>query len=273
MTGRVLDETKAGVPGATVIVKGSTRGVITGNDGTFSIDVKPTDVIEISYLGYETQSIPVGTKTNIVTELVRKVSELEAVTVVAYGKQRKESIIGAINTIDAGELEVASGSLSSNLAGKLAGIVVMQRTGEPGSSAEFWIRGQSTFGAKTTPLVLVDGIERDMDFVDADDIATFSILKDATATALYGVRGANGIILITTKRAGKSGASVTYNYTLGLDFQSQKPEYMNASDYMAAVNELRYIRSERFAQEEGVGIWASPDHVAPWEWRKRHVEK
>ena len=134
MTGRVLDETKAGVPGATVIVKGSTRGVITGNDGTFSIDVKPTDVIEISYLGYETQSIPVGTKTNIVTELVRKVSELEAVTVVAYGKQRKESIIGAINTIDAGELEVASGSLSSNLAGKLAGIVVMQRTGEPGSA-------------------------------------------------------------------------------------------------------------------------------------------
>ena len=109
-----------------MIVKGSTRGVITGNDGTFSIDVKPTDVIEISYLGYETQSIPVGTKTNIVTELVRKVSELEAVTVVAYGKQRKESIIGAINTIDAGEL---------------AGIVVMQRTGEPGSSAEFWIRG------------------------------------------------------------------------------------------------------------------------------------
>ena len=200
MTGRVLDETKAGVPGATVIVKGSTRGVITGNDGTFSIDVKPTDVIEISYLGYETQSIPVGTKTNIVTELVRKVSELEAVTVVAYGKQRKESIIGAINTIDAGELEVASGSLSSNLAGKLAGIVVMQRTGEPGSSAEFWIRGQSTFGAKTTPLVLVDGIERDMDFVDADDIATFSILKDATATALYGVRGANGIILITTNQ-------------------------------------------------------------------------
>ncbi len=96
------------------------------------------------------RAFPVGTKTNIVTELVRKVSELEAVTVVAYGKQRKESIIGAINTIDAGELEVASGSLSSNLAGKLAGIVVMQRTGEPGSSAEFWIRGQSTFGAKTT---------------------------------------------------------------------------------------------------------------------------
>ena len=229
MTGRVLDETKAGVPGATVIVKGSTRGVITGNDGTFSIDVKPTDVIEISYLGYETQSIPVGTKTNIVTELVRKVSELEAVTVVAYGKQRK----------DAGELEVASGSLSSNLAGKLAGIVVMQRTGEPGSSAEFWIRGQSTFGAKTTPLVLVDGIERDMDFVDADDIATFSILKDATATALYGVRGANGIILITTKRGTEMTApQIRVKAEFDITQPVQLPELANASQWIDYYNEL-----------------------------------
>ena len=211
MTGRVLDETKAGVPGATVIVKGSTRGVITGNDGTFSIDVKPTDVIEISYLGYETQSIPVGTKTNIVTELVRKVSELEAVTVVAYGKQRKESIIGAINTIDAGELEVASGSLSSNLAGKLAGIVVMQRTGEPGSSAEFWIRGQSTFGAKTTPLVL----------------------------ALYGVRGANGIILITTKRGTEMTApQIRVKAEFGITQPVQLPELANASQWIDYYNEL-----------------------------------
>lgn len=156
---------------------------------------------------------------------MRKVSELEAVTVVAYGKQRKESIIGAINTIDAGELEVASGSLSSNLAGKLAGIVVMQRTGEPGSSAEFWIRGQSTFGAKTTPLVLVDGIERDMDFVDADDIATFSILKDATATALYGVRGANGIILITTKRGTEMTApQIRVKAEFGITQPVQLPE-------------------------------------------------
>ena len=203
MTGRVLDETKAGVPGATVIVKGSTRGVITGNDGTFSIDVKPTDVIEISYLGYETQSIPVGTKTNIVTELVRKVSELEAVTVVAYGKQRKE------------------------------------RTGEPGSSADFWIRGQSTFGAKTTPLVLVDGIERDMDFVDADDIATFSILKDATATALYGVRGANGIILITTKRGTEMTApQIRVKAEFGITQPVQLPELANASQWIDYYNEL-----------------------------------
>lgn len=120
---------------------------------------------------------------------------------------------------------MASGSLSSNLAGKLAGIVVMQRTGEPGSSAEFWIRGQSTFGAKTTPLVLVDGIERDMDFVDADDIATFSILKDATATALYGVRGANGIILITTKRGTEMTApQIRVKAEFGITQPVQLPE-------------------------------------------------
>ena len=159
LTGQVFDETKAGVPGATVTVKGSTRGVITGNDGSFTLEVTPTDVIVISYLGYETQEIPVGARKNIVVELVRKTSELEAVTVVAYGKQRKESIVGAINTLDAKELKVSTGQLSSSLAGKLAGLVVMQRTGEPGSSAEFWIRGVNTFGTgSTTTLVLVDGI-------------------------------------------------------------------------------------------------------------------
>lgn len=239
LTGRVIDETKTGVPGATVIIQGSTRGVITGNDGSFTIDVKPSDVIEISYLGYETQIIPVGTKTNLVTELARKASELEAVTVVAYGKQRKESIIGAINTIDANDLNVASGQLSSNLAGKLAGIVVMQRTGEPGSSAEFWIRGQSTFGAKTTPLVLVDGIERSMDYVDTDDIATFSILKDATATALYGVRGANGIVLVTTKRGTEMTApKIRIKAEFGITQPVQLPELANTSQWIDYYNTL-----------------------------------
>lgn len=122
-------------------------------------------------------------------------------TIVAYGKQRKESIVGAINTLSGDELNISTGQLSTNLAGKLAGVVVMQRTGEPGASADFWIRGTSTFGSGgNKPLILVDGIEREMDYVDSDDIATFSILKDAAATALYGVRGANGIVLITTKR-------------------------------------------------------------------------
>ena len=239
LTGQVFDETKAGVPGATVTVKGSTRGVITGNDGSFTLEVTPTDVIVISYLGYETQEIPVGARKNIVVELVRKTSELEAVTVVAYGKQRKESIVGAINTLDAKELKVSTGQLSSSLAGKLAGLVVMQRTGEPGSSAEFWIRGVNTFGTgSTTPLVLVDGIERSMDLVDADDIATFSILKDATATAVYGVRGANGIILITTKRGMEGTPKINVKAEFGMTQPTKLPKMANTRQWLDFYDEL-----------------------------------
>ncbi len=238
LTGRVLDETKAGIPGATVVVKGSTRGVITGNDGSFTIEVAPTDVIEISYLGYETQSVPVGTKTGMVVELARKTSELEAVTVVAYGKQRKESIIGAINTIDTKELKMSTGQLSSGLAGKLAGMVVMQRTGEPGAGADFWIRGVNTFGANNRPLVLVDGIEREMDLVDVDDIATFSILKDATATAVYGVRGANGIVLITTKRGAESTPKINVKAEFGMTQPVKIPEMANTRQWLDYFDEL-----------------------------------
>lgn len=238
LTGRVFDENKAGVPGATILVKGSTRGVISDVDGRFNISVKPSDVIEISYLGYETQSIPVGSKTEVMVDLVRKVSELEAVTVVAFGKQRKESIIGAINTLDAKDLNISTGQLSSGLAGKLAGIVVMQRTGEPGAGADFWIRGVNTFGANNKPLVLVDGVERDMDLVDPDDIATFSILKDATATALYGVRGANGIVLITTKRGSESAPKVNVKAEFGMTQPVRLPKMANTEQWLDYFDEL-----------------------------------
>ena len=240
LTGRVLDENKAGVPGATVIVKGSTRGVITDTDGRFSINVAGNDVIEVSYLGYETQSVNVGAQTNVVIELERKVSELEAVTVVAYGKQRKESIVGAINTLDAKDLNISTGQLSSSLAGKLAGVVVMQRTGEPGAGADFWIRGVSTFGSGSNkPLILVDGVERSMDLVDADDIATFSILKDASATALYGVRGANGIVVITTKRGSEaSKATVNVKAEFGMTQPVKLPQLANTEQWINHFTEL-----------------------------------
>lgn len=198
--GKILDENKEGIAGASVVVKGSTRGVITDVDGKFSIEVTDSDILQIAFLGYEDQEVKVNSQTSVNVTMVPKSSELNEVTVVAYGTQRKSSVIGAISTIKTQQLASPVGQLSTSLAGKLAGIVVMQRTGEPGAGADFWIRGVNTFGANSTPLVLVDGVERDMDLVDVDDISSFSILKDATATALYGVRGANGIVLITTKR-------------------------------------------------------------------------
>lgn len=238
LKGTVLDETDKGIPGASIIVKGSTRGVTTDVDGTFQFEVAAADVLQVSYLGYETQEVPVGAQTNITVQLKPQVAELETVTVVAYGKQRKESIIGAINTIDTDELRIQSGQLSSSLAGKLAGVVVMQRSGEPGKSADFWIRGVNTFGEYNKPLILVDGIEREMDLVDVDDIATFSILKDATATALYGVRGANGIVLITTKRGAEGKPKINVKAEFGMTQPVKLPEMANTEQWIDYYNEI-----------------------------------
>lgn len=191
--------------GATVLVVGSTRGVTTDLDGSFEIEVATTDKLKISFLGLGEQVISVGNQQSAIVRLEQKTNELADVVVVGYGRQKKESVIGAISTIDVAELKVPGASLSSSLAGQLAGVVSMSRSGEPGknSAAEFYIRGVSSFKGTSTPLVLVDGIERELDLVDTEDIASFSILKDASASAVYGVRGANGVILITTKKVRK----------------------------------------------------------------------
>ena len=200
ITGIVVDESNLGIPGAYVVVKNETRGSITDVDGKFTLDVKDSDILQVTFLGYQDQEVKVGNQTFITIKMVPSEDMLDEVTFVAYGAQRKASVIGSISTIKADALSSPAGQLSTGLAGKLAGVVSMQRTGEPGAGSDFWIRGVNTFGANSKPLILVDGVERDMDLVDTEDIASFSILKDATATALYGVRGANGIVLITTKR-------------------------------------------------------------------------
>lgn len=240
LSGAVVDESGNGIPGASVAVKGSTRGVTTDVDGSFEFEVSESEVLEFSYLGYQTQEIRVGSRTNVTVQLKPQISELETVTIVAYGKQRKESIVGAINTLSGDELNISTGQLSTNLAGKLAGVVVMQRTGEPGASADFWIRGTSTFGSGgNKPLILVDGIEREMDYVDSDDIATFSILKDAAATALYGVRGANGIVLITTKRGSEMPKNkIDVKAEFGMTQPVKLPELANTSQWLDFFDEL-----------------------------------
>ena len=198
--GKVLDENDEPLPGAAILVVGSTRGVTTDIDGSFEIEVGATEKLTISYLGMQDQIITVGNQRTLVVKLKAKADELDEVTVVAFGKQKKESVIGAITSVTVSDLKVPVGKISTSLAGQMAGIVAVQRSGEPGSGADFWIRGVNTFGANNRPLVLVDGIERPLDLVDTEDIETFSILKDATATAVYGVRGANGVVLVTTSK-------------------------------------------------------------------------
>ena len=233
-----MDEFGEPIPSASILVEGRSRGVITDLDGTFVIEVLPTDKLVVSFLGMETQTILVGKQTNIVVKMQPQTAELDEVTVVAYGKQRKASVIGAINTVSMNELKMPVAKLSSGLAGQLAGIVVMQRSGEPGAGADFWIRGISSFTGNTNPLVLVDGIERSLHDIDPEEIASFSVLKDAAASAVYGVRGANGVVMIETKRGkiGKPQVDVRFEHSFTQPIQV--PEYIGSEKYLRLINEM-----------------------------------
>ena len=237
--GTVLDETDAPVAGAFVTVKGETRGVMTDGAGRFEISVKPEDILIVSFLGYDDDEVSVRDQKEILVKLTPQANQLEEVVMVAYGAQKTASVIGSITSVEADQLKAPIGQLSTGLAGKLAGVVAVQHSGEPGSSAEFWIRGVNTFGANAYPLVLVDGVERSMDLVDTEDIASFSILKDATATALYGVRGANGIVLITTKRGAESKPKVNVKLESGLTSPTQLPQMASASQFIDYLNTMQ----------------------------------
>jgi len=210
LKGKVVDNLESPLPGATITIEGSTRGVTTDIDGSFSIEVTPTDKIIVQFLGMESQTITVGNQNDITIKLKEKADLLDEVTVVAFAKQRKESVIASVSTIKPSDLKVPSSNLTTSFAGRIAGLISYQRTGEPGQdNADFFIRGVTTFGksSRANPLILIDGVEMTSDELSrltTDDIASFSIMKDANATALYGARGANGVILVTTKE-GKEG--------------------------------------------------------------------
>ena len=265
ISGVVLDETGAPIPGAFVTVKGETRGAMTDNDGRFVLDVKPTDRLVASFLGYDDLEIEVGTQTSLSFKLNPQANQLDEVVMVAYGAQRKASVIGSISTIGTEQLQAPIGQLSTGLAGKLAGVVAVQHTGEPGSSAEFWIRGVNTFGANAYPLILVDGVERSMDLVDVEDIASFSILQDATATALYGVRGANGIVLITTRRGAESKPKVNVKIESGITSPTRLPEMASAEQFIDYLNAMQPGAIDDYARQMYLS-GADPDLFPNVDW-------
>ncbi|NDV84599.1 TonB-dependent receptor [Bacteroides sp. 51] len=243
VTGRVVDKTtKETLIGATVWVKDTSIGSTTDMDGNFSVSVPAnrTITLVISYIGYAAIETEVSsTRNNIIVEMSPDTEVLDEVQIVGYGTQRKESVIGSISTIEVGKLKVPNSSISTNLAGQLGGIVSIQRSGQPGSSAEFWIRGISTFGANKTPLILVDGVERTLDLLDPEEIESFSLLKDATATALYGVRGANGVVLIKTKRGSEGKPKVSVKMEAGVVQPTKVPELADATDWATLYNEMK----------------------------------
>jgi TonB-linked SusC/RagA family outer membrane protein len=213
--GAVTDSAGSPMPGVSVFVKTQTGiGTTTDLNGKYILSVPDGNMVLVfTMVGFDNQEIPVKGKEVINVLLKRASNSLNDVVVVAYGKQRKRDIIGSMTTISPEELKVPSSNLTTALAGRLAGIIAYQTTGEPGQdNAQFFIRGVTTFGYKTSPLILIDGVEytaTDLARIQPDDIASFSIMKDATASALYGARGANGVILVTTKE-GKQGKAKVY---------------------------------------------------------------
>lgn len=237
--GKVFDEKGETIVGANVWLKESTVGVATDINGEYTLTYEGNyQILVVSFIGYKTQEIVIGNQSTIDVTMVPDSEKLEEAVVVAYGTQKKESVIGAISSVEVDKLKVPGSSVSNTLAGQLAGVVSVQRSGEPGKGSNFYIRGISTFNSDSQrPLVLVDGIERDLDLVDPEDIATFSILKDATATAVYGVRGANGVILVTTRKGADGKPRINVRAEAGLTGPNKMPKMVDAVQWAQLYNE------------------------------------
>ena len=208
VTGKVISAVdNEPVPGAFVVEKGTDNGVMTLDDGSYSIRVKGTNAqLEISCVGFKTGTYEIG-KLGIVDVALESDSELDEAIVVGMGTQKKVSVIGAVSSIQGGALRSSSSNLTSNIAGKLAGVISMTNSGDPGAASEFYIRGINTFGGVSTPLILLDDVEisaNDLNRIPPESIKSFTVLKDASATAIYGVRGANGVMIVTTKNGSEN---------------------------------------------------------------------
>lgn len=241
VSGRVTDTSGDFLPGVTVVIKGTINGTITDANGNYSFSGIPENATLIfSFVGMKTQEFVLGNNSVINVAMESETVGIEDVVVVGYGTQKKATVVGAITTISTADLKQSpTTNISNALAGRMSGMIVTQYSGgEPGvDRSEVLVRGMSTFGTKT-PIVIVDGIERNYQYLNPDEIETFTLLKDASATAVYGVRGANGVILVTTRR-GKvtEKADVTFKATTGISAPIKFPQYLGSADYAMLYNE------------------------------------
>lgn len=252
--GIVSDVSGVPLPGVTVMLPGTTSGTTTDMNGAFSIYVAPTvKELTVSYVGYATQVVPIQVGQTLEIVLEEDANNLEELVFVGYGTQKKMTITGAVTTANLVDVaRVATPSISNAIAGQLPGIISRQSTGEPGyDAAQIFIRGMATWG-DTSPLILVDGVERSLNQINAQEVESFTILKDASATAVYGARGANGVILISTKRGSVGKPSVTFRTETAALTALRMPEYINGYEYASLMNEALVFnnQSPRWSAEE-----------------------
>lgn len=241
VSGTVTDSAQAPLAGASVSIKGTSAGTRTDNGGRFAIDVKPGQTLLVSSVGYDLLEVPVTASVSALTlTLTHSTSTLSDVVVVGYGTQRKENLTGAIASITSEQLESRPiTNLAAGLQGQLPGLTINRGNGSPGSAAAFSVRGAATLNnTSVTPLILVDGVQMDPNLVNPDDVESVTVLKDAASAAIYGVRAANGVILITTKNPKKNApVRISYSGSYTVSRPTRMPDYMNSLDYITAHRE------------------------------------
>lgn len=232
--GVILEPSGQTIIGATILEKGTANGTITNIDGEFSINVSSANaVLEISYVGFSSKEISVAGKTTLKVILSEDAQALEELVVVGYGVQKRASVTGSVSSVSADKLQkLPTDNVSNMLAGRVSGLVSRQTSGVPGENgSQMYIRGVSTTG-NSAPYILVDGVERDFQNLDPSEIETITVLKDAASAAIYGVKGANGVILVTTKRGAKSEKiNINYNGTFSASTNANFPEFLDGPGY------------------------------------------
>ncbi|MGI6073581.1 MAG: SusC/RagA family TonB-linked outer membrane protein [Fermentimonas sp.] len=241
VTGRVMDGQGELLIGVNVVEEGTTNGTVTDVNGTYTLRVTSQNpVLKFSYIGFKDALVEVGNRGIVDVSMQEDVEALDEVVVVGFGSQKKASVVGSISNVDPSNLSITpTRSLSNNLAGMVSGVIAVQRSGNPWfNNSDFWIRGISTFTGNANPLVLVDGIERSLHDIDPEEIESFSVLKDAAASAVYGVRGANGVIMINTKRGKIGKPQVDFKIERAYTSPVKLLDYVGSVKYLELINEM-----------------------------------
>lgn len=249
ISGSVKDEKGAPLPGVSIIVKGTTTGSITDFDGNFSFDVPVTaQTLVISFVGMKSQEITIGNQAQFNIVLQEEAVGLDEVMVVGYGTQKKETMVGAVSQVDNKVLiQAGSPNVTNAIAGKLSGILTMQQAGEPGNDdSEIIIRGLSSWNS-SAPLTLVDGVERDFKGLDPKEISTISVLKDASATAVFGAKGANGVIIVTTTRGTLGKPKFDFSASYGMEKATRIPDHIDSYTTLNMLN-VAFMNERRFSE-------------------------
>ena len=249
VSGTITDKSGEPIIGANVVIKGTTNGTITDIDGNFDLSVPSNATLQVSYIGYNTQDVPVGNKSFLNITLKEDTETLDEVVVVGYGSQKKVNVIGSIASVDSKALESrAVPDVSNMLTGQMSGVTITQESGNPGQDAgTIRIRGVGSFGATPSPLVLVDGLPGSLSDLTPADIDNISVLKDASSAAIYGSRAANGVILVTTKKGKEGKARIIYNGSVGMSQATELPELAHSYEYAEFYNKA--IGTETYTPE------------------------